>query len=228
MSCRHSDSAQQRLPSAQAVGPMLGPYALTNCAGEPQAAEPRLPAPRDGRPGGGQRLTPDAPHNGGKPSTQGWPPASWAALSPPAGRASQRDSARPPRPHTRAHSRWVADPNSPPRGRAAGGGRAPEPRRPSPWHKAPPPGTPSRHPHSAPRRLARAHAVGRVLGPHAHTNHAQETRATEPSLAAPRCGRLGEGQRLTPDTPHSGGRPTPPGQPPTTPAARSPPQGMQA
>ena len=70
--------------------------------------------------------------------------------------------------------------------------------------------------------------MGRVLGPHAHTNQAQEKRATERWLPAPRDGRLGEGQRLTPDAPHSGGRPTPPGRPPTTPAARSPPQGMQA
>ena len=31
---------------------------------------------------------------------------------PPAGHASQRDSAGPPRPHTRAHSTWVADPES--------------------------------------------------------------------------------------------------------------------
>ena len=57
---------------------------------------------------------------------------------PPTGHASQRDSAGPPRPHTCAHSTWVADPNSPPRGRAAGGGRAPELRRSSQRRKAPP------------------------------------------------------------------------------------------
>ena len=37
-----------------------------------------------------------------------------------------------------------------------------------------------------------------------------------------------EGQRLTPDAPRSGGRPLPRGRPPTTPAALSPQQGMQA
>ena len=65
---------------------------------------------------------------------------------PPAGHASQRDSAGPPRPHSRAYSMWVADPDSPPRKRAAVGGRAPELRRPSQRRKASPPGTPSCQP----------------------------------------------------------------------------------
>ena len=93
-----------------------------------------------------------------------------------AGHASQRDSAGYPRPHTRAHSTCMADLDSPPRGRAAGGGRAPELRRPPQRRKAPPPETPSRHPHSAQRRLTRVHAVGLVLGRHANTNRTRETR----------------------------------------------------
>ena len=56
----------------------------------------------------------------------------------PTGHASQGDGVGPPRPHTCAHSTWVADPNSPPNGRAVGGGTAPDLRRPSPWWKAPP------------------------------------------------------------------------------------------
>ena len=99
---------------------------------------------------------------------------------------------------------------------------------PSQWRGVPPPGTPSRHPDSAQRRLARADAVGPVLGPHAHTNRARETRVTEPQLPAPRDGRPGKGQRLTPDAPHNSGRPPPEGRPPTSTAARSFPQGMQA
>ena len=67
------------------------------------------------------------------------PPPRHAA---PTGHAGQGDSVGPPHPHTRAHSTWVADPNSPPDGRAAGGGTAPDLRRPSQWWKAPPPGTP--------------------------------------------------------------------------------------
>ena len=43
---------------------------------------------------------------------------------------------------------WIADPDSPPSGRAVGGGGAPDPRRPSQQWKAPPPGTPFRHPHN--------------------------------------------------------------------------------
>ena len=58
----------------------------------------------------------------------------------PTGHASQGDGIGPPRPHTCTHSTWVADPNSPPNGRAVGGGTAPDLRRPSPWWKAPPRG----------------------------------------------------------------------------------------
>ena len=72
------------------------------------------------------------------------PPPRHAA---PTGHAGQEDSAGPPHPHTRAHSTWVADPNSPPRGRAVGEGTAPDLRRPSQWFKAPPPrGRPSATP----------------------------------------------------------------------------------
>ena len=92
----------------------------------------------------------------------------------------------------------------------------------------PPRGTPSCHPHSAQRRPARAHAVKPVLGPHAHTNRTRDTRVAEPRLPASEDRRLGEGQRLTPDAPHNGGRPTPPGTAPHQPRGRQPPQGMQA
>ena len=40
------------------------------------------PAPEDGRPGGGQRLTPDAAHNGGRPTPRGRPPTTPAARRP--------------------------------------------------------------------------------------------------------------------------------------------------
>ena len=75
----------------------------------------------------------------------------------------------------------------------------------------PPRGTPFRHPHSEQRRPARAHAVGPLLVPHAGTGHARDTRVAVPRLPAPEDGQLGEGQRLTGDTPHNGGRPPPPG-----------------
>ena len=66
----------------------------------------------------------------------------------PTGRADQGDRVGPPHPHARAHSTWIADPNSTPSGRAVGGGGAPDPRRPSQRWKAAPPGTLFRHLHN--------------------------------------------------------------------------------
>ena len=62
-----------------------------------------------------------------------------------------------------------------------------------------------------------------VFGPHASTNRTRDTQVAEPRPPALEDGRPGEGQRMTPDAPHNGGRPPPPGTgPPTTSAARSP------
>ena len=49
----------------------------------------------------------------------------------PTGRAGRGDREGPPHPHARAHNTWIADPNSPPSGRAVRGGGTPDPRRPS-------------------------------------------------------------------------------------------------
>ena len=143
---RHPHSQQRRPARAHAVGPVLGPHARTDCTRDTRVAEPRLPASEDGRPGEGQRLTPDAFRNGGRPAPRRRPATTPAARSP-------RRACRPrgqcwaPHPHTRAHSTWVADPNSPPSGRAVGGGTAPDLRRPSQLWKAPPPrGRPSATP----------------------------------------------------------------------------------
>ena len=46
---------------------VLGPHARTDRTRNTRVAVPRLPAPEDGRSGEGQRLTPDAPHNSGRP-----------------------------------------------------------------------------------------------------------------------------------------------------------------
>ena len=98
----------------------------------------------------------------------------------PTGHAGQGDSAGPPHPHTRAHSTWVADPNSPAEGRAVGGGETPDLGRPSQRRRAPPRGRPSAPPQrTAPGRKG-AHAVGPVLGPHARTSHTRDTRIAEP------------------------------------------------
>ena len=223
---RHPHSEQRRTARAHAVGPVLGPHARTDRTQDTRVAEPRLPAPEDGRPGQGQRLTPDAPHNGGRPPP---PPGDGAPPPPrhaaPTGHAGQGDSVGPPHPHTRAHSTWVADPYSPPSGRAVGGGGAPDLRRPSQWWKAAPPGTPFHQPHSEQRRPARAHAVGPVLGPHARNDRTRDTRVAEPWLPAPEDGWPGEGQRLTTDAPHNSGRPPPPRGGPQPPPRHAAPTG---
>ena len=126
-------------------------------------------------------------------------------------------STRPHRPHPGHTGRGTLAARS--GGRAAGGGAAPDTRRPSQRWKAPPPGTPFRHPHSEQRRPARAHAVGPVLGPHARIDRTRDTRAAEPWLHAPEDERPGEGQRLTPGAPHNGGRHPPRGRPSATPTA---------
>ena len=218
---RHSHSEQRRPARSHAVGPVLGPHTRTDRTRDTRVAEPRLPAPEDGRPGDGQRLTPDAPHNGGRPPLPGDGPPPPRRHAAPTGRAGQGDSVGPPHPHARGHSTWVADPNSPPSRWAVGGGGAPDLRRtPQRW-KAPPPGTPFRLPHTEQHRPARAYAVGPVLGPHTRTDRTRDTRVARPRPPAPEDGRQGEGECLTPDAARNGGRPAPRGQPPATPAARS-------
>ena len=213
----------------QAKGTVLGPHTHTPA---PTARGWRIPTARpvSGQSGEGQHLTSDAPHT----MVESTPPGD--ALPPPPQRATPaRKGARcgagagsphPHRPHPGQTGRGTAAARS--RGRAAGGGTAPDLRRPSQWWKAPPPGTPFRHPHSEQRRPARAHGVRPVLGPHARTDRTRDTRVAEPWLPAPEDGRLGEEQRLTPDAPHNGGRPPPPRTAPHHPRGTQPPQGMQA
>ena len=70
--------------------------------------------------------------------------------------------------------------------------------------------------------------MGPLLGPHAGTYRTRNTRVAEPWLPAPEDGRLGKGQRLTPDAPHNSDRPPPLGTAPHHPRGTQPPQGMQA
>ena len=67
-----------------------------------------------------------------------------------------------------------------------------------------------------------------MLGPHARTDRTRNTRVAVPRLPTLEDGRPGKGQRLTPDTPHNGGRPAPPGTAPHHPRGTQPPQGVQA
>ena len=82
---RHPHSEQRRPASAHAVGPVLGPHARTDRTRDTRVAEPWLPAPEDGRPGEGQRLTTGAPHNGGRPPPPGTAPHHPRGMQPPQG-----------------------------------------------------------------------------------------------------------------------------------------------
>ena len=199
------------------MGLVTGPHARTPSTHSQWVVGPRR-SPKGRGVGGGRAPDPGRP----TPRQEAPPPG---ALMPPPQHTRARTVGLPTGPHARTpstHSQWPASPGSPPRGRAAGRGTAPDPRRPSKQRTAPPPGTPFRHYHGAQRWPARARAVGPVLGAHARTDCTRDTRVGEPWLPAPEDKRPGEGQLLTPEAPHNGGRLPPRGRPPTTPTARSP------
>ena len=97
-------------------------------------SDPPPYGPRPGRTAGrnGARHPPPSP-----------PPSIRTPWTRPAARSPHRDRAGPPHPHARAHN---ADPDSPPSGRAVGGGGAQDPRRPAQRSKAPPRGRPAATP----------------------------------------------------------------------------------
>ena len=72
------------------MGPVLGPHARIDRMRDTQVAEPRLPAPEDGRPGEGKHLTPDAPGNGGRPPPAGTAPKNPRGTQPPQGMQAKR------------------------------------------------------------------------------------------------------------------------------------------
>ena len=204
------------------MGPVLGPHARTDRIRDTRVAEPRLPAPEDGRPGEGQRLTPGAPHNSGKPAPLGTAPHHPRGTQPPQGMQT-KGTVLAPHTHTPAPTaRGWRTPPARPVGRQLGEGQRLTSDASHNGRRHPPRGRPSAAPTAGNASSARAHAVGPVLGPHARTDRTRDTRVTEPWLPAPEDRRPGEGQRLTPDAPHNSGRPPPRGRPPTTPVARSP------
>ena len=154
---------------------------------------------------------------------EGTPPGD--ALPPPPQRATPArkgarcgagaGSPRPHRPHPGHTGRRTLAARS--RGRAAGEGTAPDTRRPSQWWKAPPLGTAPHHPRDTqpPQGMQ---AKGTVLGPHIHTP-APTARWWRTPTARPVGGQSGEGQHLTSDAPHNGGRHPPRGRPSATPTA---------
>ena len=67
------------------MGPLLSPHARIHRTRDTRVAEPWLPTPEDGRPGEGQRLTPDAPHNSGRSPPPGTAPHHPCGTQPPQG-----------------------------------------------------------------------------------------------------------------------------------------------
>ena len=200
-----------------------GPHTHTNRTRDTRVAKPRLPAPEDGRPNEGQRLTPNAPHNGGRP-----PPPGTVFHRPPGTQPPQGMQAKGTvlGPHTRTPtpttSGWWT-PTARPEGGQPGEGER--------LTSEAPHTTGVRHPpRRRPPATPTAHnaAVGPVLGPHARTNRTRDTRVAEPRLPTQEDGGLEEGQRLTPDAPHNGGRPPPPGTAPHHPHGTRPPQERKA
>ena len=90
--------------------------------------------------GGGTAPDTRRPSQRWQANPPGTPPPPPPRHPAPTGHAGEGDSVGPPHTHTCAHSTWVADPDSPPSGRAVGGGTAPDLRRSSQRWKAPPPG----------------------------------------------------------------------------------------
>ena len=127
------------LPASQRATPARKGARSGAGAGSPRPHRPHpghtgrgTPAARPrGRAAGGG-TAPDTRRPSGRwqatPPGEGPPPPPRHAA--PIEHAGQRDSAGPQHPHTHAHSTWVADPDSPPRGRAVGGGGSPDLRRP--------------------------------------------------------------------------------------------------
>ena len=137
---RRTDRAQRRRTSTNRSG--MGGHApfrqhdasdtrFVACPGKAEgrneAERPPALQPPPGRTNGGYGARPPPP---ARPPAQGrHGPAPRRAA--PTGRAGRGDREGPQHPHARAHNTWIADPNSPPSGRAVGKGGALNPRRPS-------------------------------------------------------------------------------------------------
>ena len=160
---------------------MLGPHTHTPA---PTARGWRTPTARPvgGQSGEGQRLTSDAPHNGGRHPPPG------DALPPPPQRATPArkgarcgagaGSPRPHQPHPGHTGRGTLAARS--RGRAAGGGTAPDTRCPSQWWQATPPGDGPPPPPRHATPTGHANQGDSVGPPHPHTR-AHSTWVADPN-----------------------------------------------
>ena len=208
-------------------GAGAGSHARTDRTRDTRVAEPRLPAPEDGRPDEGQRLTPDAPHHGGRPPPLGTASDHPHGTQPPQGMQA-KGTVLGPRTHTLAPTAcgWRTPTARQVDGQFKEGGRL--------TTNAPhnggrhPPGNALLPPPQRATPARKGARCGAGAGSEARTNRTWDTRVAEPRPPAPEGGRPGEGQRLTLDAPHNGGRPHPPGTAFHQPHGTQPPHGMQA
>ena len=207
-------------PGATAPGVGEG----TTATGKPTGA-PRATGPDEERPtSAGPRGTPErhaVGHNHGT-RTGAKPQRPPGAANPGSAHNTRRTAARdkvprtagPPRPHDALTASGKRAAAARPKGRVVGGGRAPDPGRPTPRQEAPPPGT-----LMPPPQRARARAVGFVTGPHARTPRTHSQWVVGPGRTPERTrGRGWESARRW--TPHNQARGAPPGHPHAAPTAR--------
>ena len=207
------------------MGPVQGPHARIDRTRDTRVAEPWLHAPEDGRLGEGQRLTPGTPHNGGRHPPPGTPfrhphseqrrPARAHAVGPVLGPHARTDRAR----DTRGRGTLAARSG----GRAAGGGTAPDTKRPSQRWKAPPPGdAPPPPPQRATPARKRARCGAGAGSPRPH--RPRPGHAGRGTLAA-RSGGRAAGGGTAPDTkrPSQRWKAPPPGDAPPPPPQRATP-----
>ena len=201
--------ATPRTHSQRVVGP--GSRPIGRAVGGGRAPEPERPTPRQEAPPPGALPPPRQRAKPARKSARSWVGEGSPAPHPPAPAAS-----------------WYPAPAARPEGGQPGEGERLTQDAPHNGGRHPPPGTPFRQPYGAQRQPVRARAAGPLLGPHTRTDRTRDTRVAEPRLPAPEDGQPGEGQRLTSDAPHNGGRPPPLGTAPHHPHGTHPPQGMQA
>ena len=208
----HHPRGTQPPQGMRAKRTVLGPHTHTPA---PTACGWRTPTARPvgGQFGEGERLTTDAPHNGGRPfrnpHNEQHRPARAHAAGPVLG-----PTPAPTTPGTHGSR----NPGCPPQ-RTGGRGRD------SALHQTPlttvaghpPMGTARHHSHGTqpPQGMQ---AKGTVMGPHNHTP-APAARGWRTPTARPVGGQSGEGERLTSDAPHNGGRHPPRGRHSATPTA---------
>ena len=105
------------------MGPVLGPHARTDHIRDRRVEEPWPPAPEDGRPGEGQRLTPGAPHNGCRPPPLGTAPHHPRGTQPPQGMQAKGTVLSPNTLKLAPTAREWRTPTARPVGRQSGEGR---------------------------------------------------------------------------------------------------------